>query len=123
MIDHISIPVNDLLIARSFYSASLAPLGYIEMHNESDCVGFGKNDRIFLWLFEWVGFNSPIHIAFSAADIEEVNRFYESALAHGGKGNGEPGYRKQYRPNYYAAYVFDLDGNNIEAVCRTKGII
>ncbi len=79
MIDHISIPVNDLLIARSFYSASLAPLGYIEMHNESDCVGFGKNDRIFLWLFEWVGFNSPIHIAFSAADIEEVNRFYEWA--------------------------------------------
>jgi predicted lactoylglutathione lyase len=59
-----------------------------------------------------------MHLAFTAQSREVVNEFYRAALLSGGESNGEPGIREQLGPNYYAAYVLDLDGNNIEAVCH-----
>ena len=60
----------------------------------------------------------PIHVAFAAANRESVRQFYRAALAAGGKDNGAPGLQEHYHPNYYAAYVIDLNGHNIEAVCH-----
>lgn len=59
-----------------------------------------------------------LHVAFSAGTRSEVDRFYEAAIAAGGKDNGKPGLRADYHPDYYAAFVIDPDGHNIEAVCH-----
>jgi catechol 2,3-dioxygenase-like lactoylglutathione lyase family enzyme len=69
---------------------------------------------------EEVGSHLPVHVAFTAGDRRAVDAFHEKALAHGGSDNGAPGVRERYHPNYYAAYVLDPDGNNIEAVCQAE---
>jgi predicted lactoylglutathione lyase len=70
----------------------------------------------------WIGgegkLEKPLHVAITAKDRASVDAFHRAALAAGGKDNGPPGLRPQYHPNYYAAFVFDLDGHNIEAVCH-----
>jgi catechol 2,3-dioxygenase-like lactoylglutathione lyase family enzyme len=70
----------------------------------------------------WIGgegrLNRPLHVALTAKDRASVDAFYHAAIAAGGKDNGSPGPRPHYHPNYYAAFVFDPDGHNIEAVCH-----
>jgi catechol 2,3-dioxygenase-like lactoylglutathione lyase family enzyme len=117
-IDHVSIPVADLAAARAFYEQALAPLG-VQLVAEFPggvALGGGQGHGM-IGLRQGTEYRSPIHVAFST-DRAGVDAFYEAAIAAGGTDNGAPGVRPTL-PNYYAAYVRDLDGNNIEAVSRT----
>lgn len=115
MIAHTGIAVGDYRKSKSFYERTLAPLGYRNNMDLGDSGGFndGKNTDF------WIGTSEheviPSHVAFEAKSKDEVDAFYAAALAAGGKDNGKPGYR-DYWPGYYAAFVRDPDGHNIEAV-------
>ncbi len=112
LIDHIHIVVSDLEKSRSFYRAALESIG--KSLNNDDVHDFGS-DELFVSQTEKDGKVSHIHLAFQVPDKETVEKFYRAALAAGGKDNGAPGERS-YHPGYYAAFVLDPDGNNIEAV-------
>jgi catechol 2,3-dioxygenase-like lactoylglutathione lyase family enzyme len=90
MIDHLGLPVSDMAKSKKFYEAALKPLGY----------------------------GQGLHVAILAENRAAVDAFYRAAMAAGGKDNGGPGLRPQYHPTYYGAFVFDPDGNNLEAVCH-----
>jgi len=114
MIAHTTLPVSDYRRAKTFYVNALAPLGYTNNMEFGESAGFndGKNTDF------WIAKEStvvPTHVAFEAKDKLQVEAFYDAALAAGAKDNGKPGYR-DYWPGYYAAFVRDPDGNNIEAV-------
>jgi catechol 2,3-dioxygenase-like lactoylglutathione lyase family enzyme len=108
-----------------FYLQALAPLGYAlimevqQDENDSPAAGFGANGKPDLWIGGEGGLQRPIHIAIAAQNRAAVDAFHRAALAAGGKDNGAPGLRPHYHPNYYAAFVLDPDGHNIEAVCHT----
>ena len=120
-IDHANIPVGDLAVSRAFYSAALAPLGFELVYDSDDSLGFGRGDGgdddepIALRLGDTP--NRGTHIAFTAASREEVDGFHAAAIGAGGRDNGAPGERP-YGRNYYAAFVLDPDGHNIEAVYK-----
>jgi catechol 2,3-dioxygenase-like lactoylglutathione lyase family enzyme len=118
MIDHVTANVGDLERAKRFYEQTLAPLGY-SVHMEFEgAVGFGSGEGIPDF---WLGSREErgaAHVAFSARDRATVDAFFEAALAAGATDNGAPGLRPHYHETYYAAYVHDPDGNNIEAVCH-----
>jgi catechol 2,3-dioxygenase-like lactoylglutathione lyase family enzyme len=125
MIDHIGMPVSDIGRATAFYLEALAPLGIAivmqvsaEESGHGPAVGFGANQKPFFWIGEGERLGGHIHVAFAAESRAAVDAFYAAALAAGGKDNGAPGLRPHYHANYYGAFVFDLDGNNIEAVCH-----
>ena len=128
VINHIELPVGDAEESRRFYEAALGPLGLslvisIDPARTADRGarhGFGRDGYPSLWFHEEAGSRLPIHVAFTAGDRRAVDAFHEKALAHGGSDNGAPGVRERYHPNYYAAYVLDPDGNNIEAVCQAE---
>jgi catechol 2,3-dioxygenase-like lactoylglutathione lyase family enzyme len=118
MIDHMGIPVSDVARSRAFYEAALGPLGMsVQMEVEGGAaMGFGvPGEKIF-----WIGggeVGDGIHVAFRAERRDQVDAFHAAALKAGGRDNGAPGPRPNYGPNYYAAFVYDPDGANIEAVC------
>lgn len=117
MIDHFNLPVRDLKASRSFYDAVLLPLGYRVVATDGDAVGYGTD----CWNFgiePSSGNFPPTHIAFQAVSPAAVDAFHKAALDLGSASNGNPGERPQYGKNYYAAFVSDPDGNNIEAVFR-----
>jgi catechol 2,3-dioxygenase-like lactoylglutathione lyase family enzyme len=118
MIDHVTANVSDFGRAKRFYEQALAPLGYsVQMEFEA-AAGFGSGEGIPDF---WIGTSSDrgaTHVAFTASDRGAVDKFYETAMAAGGRDNGAPGLRPHYHETYYAAYVHDADGNNIEAVCH-----
>lgn len=126
IINHVEFPVAEAEGARRFYEAALAPLGLtlvisIDLARTAHGgvrYGFGKNGYPSLWIHQHSGAELPIHIAFTADDRPAVDAFHAAALANGGTDNGAPGIRERYHANYYAAYVLDPDGNNIEAVCQ-----
>jgi catechol 2,3-dioxygenase-like lactoylglutathione lyase family enzyme len=129
MLDHIGVSVSDLDSAKSFYSASLAPLGIsllmditAAQSGTAAFAGFGRADKAFFWIGNNGVRTSGVHVAFTAASRAEVDAFYEAALRAGGTDNGAPGLRPHYHPNYYGAFVRDQDGNNIEAVCHAKAL-
>lgn len=119
MIDHVSIRVSDYDRAKTFYTAALSPLGIRPLMGEDGVYyGFGK-EKPFFWIGVGEAAQAPTaeaHIAITAASADEVNAFYAAAVAAGGRDNGAPGPRQHYHPGYYGAFVFDPDGNNIEAV-------
>lgn len=125
MIDHIGIRVTNFDQAKAFYDRALAPLGASLLmmvpleHTGGVKVGGYGRERPAFWLHEAEGTGESKHVAFTAHSRGEVDAFYEAALAAGGKSNGAPGLRTHYHPNYYGAFVFDPDGNNIEAVCHS----
>ncbi len=125
MIDHVGFPVSNYPRSKAFYLQALAPLGYAlvmevqQGENDSPAAGFGANGKPDFWIGGEGGLNRPMHIAITAKDQAAVDAFHRAALATGGKDNGAPGLRPQYHPNYYAAFVFDPDGHNVEAVCYT----
>jgi catechol 2,3-dioxygenase-like lactoylglutathione lyase family enzyme len=86
--------------------------------NDSPAAGFGVGGKPDLWIGGEGGLQRPIHIAIAAPNRTAVDAFHRAALAAGGKDNGAPGLRPHYHPNYYAAFVLDPDGHNIEAVCH-----
>jgi catechol 2,3-dioxygenase-like lactoylglutathione lyase family enzyme len=117
MIDHIALNVRDAKKSREFYEKTLAPLGYNVAATFEGWTGFGKGEKPQFWVVTREPLSTGVHVALIAPDRTSVDAFYKAAIAAGGKDNGKPGIRTDYSPNYYAAFVFDLDGNNIEAVC------
>lgn len=128
MIDHLGISVSDYEKSRAFYDAALAPLGATMMMvvpkehtGGANVAGYGREKPDF-WLSDV--HREPTHkahVAFAARNRMEVDAFYAAAIAAGGKDNGAPGPRLEYHANYYGAFVFDPDGNNVEAVCHAPG--
>ena len=118
MIDHVSIKVKDVEQAKAFYEAALAPLGYargIEYPGGMQLLVEGEPGDVWVVPLPEGAEAVPTHVALRAADAAAVDAFYEAALAAGGTDNGAPGPR-DYHPGYYAAFVYDPEGNNIEAV-------
>ncbi len=114
MIAHTSLPVSDYPKSKAFYIKALEPLGYRNNMEYGEAAGFndGKNTDF------WISKEDTVvatHLAFEAKSEDQVKAFHKAALAAGGKDNGAPGYR-DYSPGYYAAFIHDPDGNNIEAV-------
>jgi catechol 2,3-dioxygenase-like lactoylglutathione lyase family enzyme len=125
IIDHFGLGVADYEAAKSFYRRALAPLG-IGLLTELEAAdnggvraaGFGRAPDPEFWIGS-DGLTTPrTHIAFVARTREEVAAFHAAALEAGGVDNGAPGLRPEYHAHYYAAFVRDLDGHNIEAVCH-----
>jgi len=119
-IDHTGLTVEDYPRARAFYLAALAPLGIgivmeFPMDNGTTAAGLGPSGKAFFWL-SGGGRASRMHIAFRADSRAQVDAFYNAAIAAGGADNGAPGIRPHYHEHYYAAYVLDPEGHNIEAV-------
>jgi catechol 2,3-dioxygenase-like lactoylglutathione lyase family enzyme len=117
MFDHISIQVASFANTLSFYTAALAPLGYVPQYVDEGAksAGFGPRDDVRLWIAEGKP-SAKVHLALRSPSREAVGAFHAAALRAGGKDNGKPGLRPDYGANYYAAFVFDPDGNNLEAV-------
>jgi len=125
MIDHIGLAVADMKRARAFYQSALKPLGIaviMEVSAEETGgdthAGFGAKGMPFFWIGTGAKPKGGAHIAFTARTRAEVDAFYKAAMAAGGRDNGPPDPRPHYHANYYGAFVFDPDGNNIEAVCH-----
>lgn len=126
MIDHVGFAVADAGRSRSFYEQALAPLGIglvmsvtpEQTGSGGTAHGFGANGKPFFWVGDNERVGEGTHIAFAVETRAEVHAFYEAALAAGGRDNGPPGLRPHYHPDYYAAFVYDPDGHNIEAVCH-----
>lgn len=120
MLDHVSLKVADFPASLAFYKAALSPLGISLLYGDGvTYAGFGFSPRAFFWINDSGTPGTGTHIAFPALSRAAVNEFYQAALAAGGRDNGAPSLRPFYHPNYYGAFVFDLDGYNIEAVCHT----
>jgi catechol 2,3-dioxygenase-like lactoylglutathione lyase family enzyme len=121
IIDHIAVTVSDYEKSKQFYQAALKPLGVtVMMEFPTDrgmAAGLGK-DKPILWLSGGSHTKPRVHFAFTAGSRGEVDGFYEAAMAAGGKDNGPPGIREHYHANYYAAFVLDPDGHNIEVVAH-----
>jgi catechol 2,3-dioxygenase-like lactoylglutathione lyase family enzyme len=111
LFDHVHLRVSDIQATKRFYRAVFAALGLPDVVVEGE--GFFYADELFVDRAD--GPVSRVHLAFQAADREIVKAFHQAALSAGGRDNGAPGERS-YHPGYYAAYVLDPDGNNIEAV-------
>lgn len=124
MIDHLGLAVSDIAKSRAFYDAALAPLGIMVVHtvNGADWggtgtqLGYGKEGSDSFWIGDHKSASTGVHVAFTAKDRAQVDAFHEAALEAGGRDNGAPGLRPEYHAGYYGAFVFDPDGNNIEAV-------
>jgi len=116
MIDHVTANVGDFQQAKRFYEQALAPLGYSVQMEFENAAGFGTGEGIPDFWISSSPERGATHVALSAADRAAVDGFHEAAMAAGAKDNGAPGVRADYHENYYAAYVHDPDGNNIEAV-------
>jgi catechol 2,3-dioxygenase-like lactoylglutathione lyase family enzyme len=118
MYDHIGLRVTDLDASVRFYTAVLEPLGYVLCSRDDSGAGFGPKDAPALWLHVAKGGNRDgAHVAFRASDHSAIKAFHAAGLKAGGRDNGGAGPRADYSPTYYAAFLIDPDGNNIEAVC------
>jgi catechol 2,3-dioxygenase-like lactoylglutathione lyase family enzyme len=123
-IDHVKLPVSDLAASRSFYAAALAPFGWRLVYDGESSLGFGAGDggednepfAVEVVEASW----AASHIAITAASERQVDEFHAAAVAAGGRDNGAPGLRP-YGGYYYAAFVLDPDGHNIEAVFHGTG--
>ena len=114
MIAHTSLAVRNFQKAKGFYAVALAPLGYRNNMEYEEAAGFNDGKNTDFWIHQESSV-VPTHLAFEARSRQQVEAFHQAALAAGAKDNGGPGYR-DYSPGYYAAFVLDADGNNIEAV-------
>ena len=120
MFDHVGINVRDYRKSRAFYERALAPLGYqvVMEFDEWKAAAFGTDEKPTFWVCEREPYGTGTHLAFTSDDRAVVDAFHAAALAAGGADNGPPGLREHYTPTYYAAFVHDPDGNNVETVCH-----
>ena len=126
MIDHLGFPVADYARSKAFYAKALAPLGYALVmeiaaeHTESKfpAAGFGAEGKPDFWIGGEGGLRGVLHVAIVAQDRAAVDAFHRAAMAAGARDNGPPGLRPHYHAHYYAAFVLDPDGHNVEAVCH-----
>lgn len=127
MLDHVGIFVSDYAAAKAFYEPVLATIGSkMQMEPAPFASGWGPSPTEPAF---WLSSGCPtkeahkkvpetVHVAFTCTSRDQVDAFYETALKQGAKCNGKPGIRAEYHPNYYGAFIIDLDGHNIEAVCH-----
>ena len=128
MIDHMGISVSDIARARRFYDAALGALGMsVQMEvtpeqtiSGGTALGYGKARENDFWIGDNERPGEGIHVALQAGSREEVDAFHARGLEAGGRDNGPPGLRPRYGPGYYAAFLHDPDGANIEAVFHEK---
>jgi catechol 2,3-dioxygenase-like lactoylglutathione lyase family enzyme len=118
MYDHVSLRVKDFQKSLRFYEVVLSPLGFKLLRAEGGSAGFRAPDGTSLWISTDAAATSGVHVAFRTDERRAVDAFQLAAVRSGGRDNGGPGVREQYAPTYYAAFVHDPDGNNIEAVCH-----
>lgn len=120
MIDHVSANVDDFEQAKGFYEQALAPLGYTLRMDLGMAAGFGATEGSIpdFWISSRSTERGATHVAFNAADRDAVDAFHAAAIAAGAEDNGAPGVRAELHNSYYAAFVHDASGNNIEAVCH-----
>jgi catechol 2,3-dioxygenase-like lactoylglutathione lyase family enzyme len=117
MYDHIGLKVKSLAASVKFYEAALAPLGFVLGPRDETSAGFGPPGAPALWLYAGAAAKAgTTHVAFGAADRKRVDEFHARGVAAGGNDHGAPGLRADYSPTYYAAFLLDPDGNNVEAV-------
>src|SRR5271170_7520589 len=117
MLDHIGLRTKKLDALVGFYETSLKPLGYAKLAAYDGGAGFGKGKTSSLWIVASKEGPSSVHVALESPTRKAVDAFYKAAIEGGAKDNGKPGIRADYSPTYYAAFVIDPDGNNVEAVC------
>jgi len=128
MLHHVSVGVRDVERAARFYDAALGALGYKRTAEYLPyAIAYGVTTPAF-WIQLPHNQQAPnpgngAHVGFSARDKSAVHTFYEAALAHGGRDDGEPGPREMYGPDYYGAFVFDLDGNKVEATLHAEAFV
>ena len=126
MLDHVGFAVADAERSKRFYEEALAPLGITlimsvtpeQTEAGGTAHGFGSDGKPYFWIGDNERVGEGTHVAFTVDTRAKVEAFYQAALAAGGKDNGGPGIRAAYHPNYYAAFVYDPDGANIEVVCH-----
>jgi catechol 2,3-dioxygenase-like lactoylglutathione lyase family enzyme len=126
MLDHVGFAVSDAERSRHYYERALAPLGIglimsvppEKTEAGGTAHGFGSDGKPYFWIGDKEKVGEGSHIAFVARTRGDVDAFYRTAMEAGGRDNGPPGLRPHYHPNYYAAFVFDPDGINVEAVCH-----
>lgn len=122
MIDHVGLFVSDANERAGFYEKLLAPLGYVKAHEFPGAVCFlNREDGDSVWIESPKQDGQRLvteHVAFRAKDEAAVRAFHEAGIAAGGADNGKPGPRPDYGPTYYAAFIHDPDGNNIEAMLQ-----
>jgi catechol 2,3-dioxygenase-like lactoylglutathione lyase family enzyme len=121
MYDHIGLKVKDLDAAIRFYCAALEPLGHVLCCHDATSAGLGPKGAPALWLYASPNAKTQpgTHVAFAAPTRRAVDGFHRGGTKAGGKDNGKSGLREDYSPTYYAAFLIDPDGNNVEAVCMT----
>jgi catechol 2,3-dioxygenase-like lactoylglutathione lyase family enzyme len=118
MYDHLGLHVKDLDASVRFYTAALAPLGHVLCSRDDSGAGFGPPGAPALWLYVTKKSSGPgAHIAFRASNHTAIKRFHAEGLKAGGHDNGGAAPRADHSPTYYAAFLIDPDGNNVEAVC------
>ncbi len=126
MIDHMGISVSDYAASKAFYDTVMPTIGAgrcMEVTAEEtggtyEGAGYGVSGKPSFWIGIGGALQGRLHVAFVAPDRASVDAFYNAAIKAGATDNGPPGIRAHYHPNYYAAFVLDPDGHNIEAVCH-----
>jgi catechol 2,3-dioxygenase-like lactoylglutathione lyase family enzyme len=128
MIDHVILTVSDLKRSIDFYTPALKSLGYLKTMDfkgeagHPDLFGFGNDANFSFWLKQGKPDPDSIHIGLQAKNRTEVKAFFDAAIAAGGRSKVEPSVQLQYHPNYYATWVFDPDGYDIEVVNKTGSV-
>lgn len=119
MIDHLELFITDVRRSTEFFQRALAPLGY-SLHVDGAIKGFGTNlSRLDFWLRETTPSTPRPHFAFFCASRALVDEAHRAALEAGGENNGSPALLERIHPTYYAGFVKDPDGHNVEFVCQT----
>lgn len=122
MLDHIALQVADPAASAAFYDRVLAPLGSTRLLDFGQVIGWGTTQpRFWIGPVTTDGTARELHVAFAAADRAQVEAFFEAAVAAGAEVLHAPRVRPEYHAAYYGAFVRDLDGNNVEAVCHSPG--
>lgn len=118
MYDHVGLKVKSIDASVRFYRATLGVLGHVLHSQDEASASFGPPGEPAFWVYLTKGpVGSTVHVAFRAPRRDAVDRFHKVGLEAGGRDQGAPGVRAEYGPHYYAAFLLDPDGNNIEAVC------
>ena len=116
IVDHVLFVVEDVDASRRLYTAALAPVGFGELYVQEDCVSYGADGLDDFTICRGSPVTMHAHVAFDADGRDAVDGFFEAAIANGAAVRGEPGVWTQYSDRYYAAFVNDLHGNNVEAI-------